>query len=162
MEKIDKYDVINYLNEPITICQEPANCVVESGALESGGTLNFGFGEGKTIKVIGDNLGNLEGGEMSFTVQDLISVDTIIVGDNIYPINNPESTQTIIFKDIDENFKKVEVYHDFIITDIVIPQELKNEKDFAKVREGALRKGKIIRYIDIDGKKIKKEVEFEV
>ncbi len=59
------------------------------------------------------------------------------------------------------DFKKIEVKHSFIITDIVIPPELKNEKDFAKVREGALRKGKIIREVDIDGKKVKKEVEFE-
>lgn len=58
-------------------------------------------------------------------------------------------------------WKKIEIKHDFIITDIVIPPELKNEKDFAKVREGAHRKGKIIRELDIDGKKIKKEVEFE-
>ncbi len=59
------------------------------------------------------------------------------------------------------NFKKVEIKHNFIITDIIIPPELKDEKDFVKVREGALRKGKIIREIDIDGKKIKKEKEFE-
>jgi hypothetical protein len=57
--------------------------------------------------------------------------------------------------------KKIEVKHDFIITDIVVPAELKNEKDFAKVREGALRKGKIIRYLDIDGKKTKKEIGLE-
>lgn len=62
---------------------------------------------------------------------------------------------------VDLNFKKIEVRHDFIITDIVIPPELKNEKDFAIVREKAHRKGKIIRNIDIDGKKLKKEIEFE-
>ena len=39
--------------------------------------------------------------------------------------------------------------------------ELKNESDFAVVREKALRKGKIIRHINIDGNKSKKEVEFE-
>lgn len=61
----------------------------------------------------------------------------------------------------DLNFKKIEVKHDFIINDLIIPDELKNEKDFAKVREGALRKGKIIRYLDIEGKKVMKEVEFE-
>jgi len=56
--------------------------------------------------------------------------------------------------------KKIEIHHDFIISDIVVPESLKNEKDFAKVREGALRKGKIVRYINIDGKKTKKEIEF--
>ncbi|MEK6860021.1 MAG: hypothetical protein AABX54_04370 [Nanoarchaeota archaeon] len=68
--------------------------------------------------------------------------------------------QALLFDNLD-NFKKVEVKHDFIITDIVIPTELKNEKDFAIIREKALRRGKIIRYLDIDGKKEKKEVEFE-
>jgi hypothetical protein len=57
--------------------------------------------------------------------------------------------------------KKLSVHHEFIITDIVVPQELKSEKDFAIIREKALRKGKIVRYITIDDKKIKKEIEFE-
>jgi hypothetical protein len=56
--------------------------------------------------------------------------------------------------------KKLEVKHDFMITEIVIPPELKSEKDFAIIREKSLRKGKIIRYLDIDGNKIKKEIEF--
>jgi hypothetical protein len=38
---------------------------------------------------------------------------------------------------------------------------LKNEKDFSKVREMALRKGVIIRQGKIDGKEIKSELEFE-
>jgi len=58
------------------------------------------------------------------------------------------------------SFKKIEIKHDFIITDIVIPQELKNEKDFAKIREQAQRKGKILRFRDMDGNKDKREVEF--
>jgi hypothetical protein len=56
--------------------------------------------------------------------------------------------------------KKLEVKHDFIITEIVIPEELKSEKDFAVIREKSLRKGKIIRELDIDGKKVKKEIDF--
>ena len=109
LKKDTGYDIINYLNEPITICPSEGECVVESGALESGGTLNFGFGEGKTIKIINQNIGDLTEGAKSFTVLDLPSIKNIIVENNIYPINNPESTQTIIFKDIDENFKKVEI-----------------------------------------------------
>ena len=69
--------------------------------------------------------------------------------------------KALIFDKEAENFKVMEVKHDFIITDIVIPPELKGEKDFEKVREGAHRKGKIIRYLDIDRKKIKKEIDFE-
>ena len=66
----------------------------------------------------------------------------------------------LVFDSEAKGAKKLEVKHSFIITDIVVPPELKNEKDFAKVREGALRKGKIIRELDIDGKKVKKEIEF--
>ena len=59
------------------------------------------------------------------------------------------------------NFKEVEIKHDFIINEIVIPDELKNEKDFAKVREMSRRKGKIIRRINVDDREVVKEVEFE-
>jgi hypothetical protein len=69
--------------------------------------------------------------------------------------------ESLLFDSETKDFKKAEVRHDFIITDIVIPSELKNEKDFAKVREMAHRKGKIVRVIDIDGKKVTKEIEFE-
>ena len=55
----------------------------------------------------------------------------------------------------------MEIKHDFIINEIVIPDELKNEKDFAKIREMSRRKGKIIRNLNIDGKDVKKEIEFE-
>lgn len=58
------------------------------------------------------------------------------------------------------NFKKVEIKHDFIISEIVIPDSLKNEKDFAIVREKSLRKGKIVRYLNIDGTTVKKEAPF--
>ena len=69
--------------------------------------------------------------------------------------------QGLLFDVDPKGFKKVEVRHNFFIQDIVIPPELKNEKDFAIVREKALRKGKIMRSLDVDGKKVKKEVEFE-
>ena len=66
---------------------------------------------------------------------------------------------SLIFDDEARNFKKIEIKHDFIIEDIIMPKT--NEEDFAKIREMAKRKGKIIRYLDIDGKIIKKEIEFE-
>lgn len=70
--------------------------------------------------------------------------------------------EDFVFDDeIKENWKKIEIKHDFLITDIIIPDELKNEKDFAKIRENADRKGKIVREIDIDGKKIRKEIDFQ-
>ncbi|HEB47316.1 MAG TPA: hypothetical protein ENI22_02500 [Candidatus Pacearchaeota archaeon] len=56
--------------------------------------------------------------------------------------------------------KKANIEHKFIIDEIVLPKT--DEEDFAKIRELAKRKGKIIREIDIDGKKSIKEAEFEV
>lgn len=59
------------------------------------------------------------------------------------------------------DFKQAEVVHDFLIKDIIIPNELKKEKDFAKMRELAKRKGVIIRKAKIDEKDIRTELEFE-
>jgi len=55
-------------------------------------------------------------------------------------------------------FKNAEISHDFLIEELILPPE---EKDFAKIRELAKRKGKIIRYGTIDGEKFKREKEFE-
>ncbi|HLD97945.1 MAG TPA: hypothetical protein VI815_01315 [Candidatus Nanoarchaeia archaeon] len=56
------------------------------------------------------------------------------------------------------DFKKVEINHTFIINDIIVP---KLEKDPAKMREMAIRKGKIIREISLDGNISKKESAFQ-
>jgi hypothetical protein len=58
------------------------------------------------------------------------------------------------------DFKDALIAHDLMIESIVVPDELKNEKDFAVVREKSLRKGKIIRRAVIDGEEMKEEVEF--
>ena len=52
--------------------------------------------------------------------------------------------------------KKTVIEHDLIITGIDIP---KNEKDPAKQRELAIRTGKIVRRINVDGKDLNKEYE---
>jgi len=57
-----------------------------------------------------------------------------------------------------DNFKKIEINHDFIINDLILP---KGEEDFVKIREMAKRKGKIIRKILVDDKQLVKEKEFE-
>ncbi len=57
-----------------------------------------------------------------------------------------------------KNFKNAMVNHTFFIEAIVQP---KGETDYAKIREMAKRKGKIVRESDIDGEKIKSEKEFE-
>lgn len=54
--------------------------------------------------------------------------------------------------------KKAKIKHTFLIENIVYPQ---NEKDFEKIRLLSKRKGKIIRNIEVDGKGMKKEVNFE-
>ncbi|MFA6023222.1 MAG: hypothetical protein WC781_03985 [Candidatus Pacearchaeota archaeon] len=57
-----------------------------------------------------------------------------------------------------EDFKKVQISHEFLITDIEIP---KNESDPAKMREMAIRKGKIVRHLNLDGKLITKDILFQ-
>jgi len=56
------------------------------------------------------------------------------------------------------DFKGVEISHDFIIKEIIVPKE---EKDFAIAREMAKRKGTIIRRATIDDVKTAREIEFE-
>ena len=68
-------------------------------------------------------------------------------------------TRAFVFdKEIDlDNVKKAEINNAFVIEDIILP---KNEKDFAKMRELAKRKGKVLRTIKIEGNVIKKEAGF--
>ena len=54
--------------------------------------------------------------------------------------------------------RKCRVSHVFEINEIVMPE---GEKDFAKIREVAKRKGKIIRQVEIDGKVSEEGREFE-
>ncbi len=58
------------------------------------------------------------------------------------------------------DFNKAEIKHDFFINEIIIPEELKNEKDFAIIREKSKRKGKILRHSKIDDVKYEKEYSF--
>jgi len=53
--------------------------------------------------------------------------------------------------------KKAKISHTFIIEGIILPE---GEKDFAKIRELAKRKGRIIRTSEIDGKESREEKEF--
>lgn len=60
-----------------------------------------------------------------------------------------------------DNFKRADVNHIFFINEIIIPSELKNEKDYSVIRERALRKGRIVRKAIIDEKSYNEEAEFE-
>lgn len=62
--------------------------------------------------------------------------------------------------DIKEPFKKAFISHDYLIEDIEIPEEYEN--DFSQARLKGIRKGKIIRKLDIDGTETTKETKFEV
>lgn len=57
--------------------------------------------------------------------------------------------------DVPKDFTKVLITHTFDITDLEIPKEY--EKDFAAARLHAVRKGKLIRKIHLDDKKLVKE-----
>ena len=63
--------------------------------------------------------------------------------------------------------KKISAEHVFVIKEIIIPKEGARpglatlEKDYEKIREMAKRKGKILRIVDVDGKEVRKETEFE-
>ena len=69
---------------------------------------------------------------------------------------NNELGESFIFEKPD--FREANISHIFIITELIIP---KNETDYARIREIAKRKGKIIRDAIIDGKQVKKEFDFE-
>lgn len=56
-----------------------------------------------------------------------------------------------------ENFKCVEITHEFIITNIEIP---KDETDPLLMREKAIREGKVVRRICVDGQEKIKELPF--
>jgi len=71
---------------------------------------------------------------------------------------NQEIAKNLLF-DLPADFKKVFISHDFIINEIIPP---KGETDFAKIRELAKRKGKIVRRVVIDeGSEKVSEAEFE-
>jgi hypothetical protein len=63
------------------------------------------------------------------------------------------------------SFKKVEISHDYIIEEIVVSDELKEDAngDFAKIKEMALRKGILVRKVSVDeGSEEVKEKGFAV
>ena len=70
-----------------------------------------------------------------------------------------EIGQSFVFEK--PEFKNAEINHTFYIEQIVIPDELKSSKDFAKIREESFRKGKILRKALIDEKEMDQEFEFQ-
>lgn len=60
-----------------------------------------------------------------------------------------------------QDFKHAEIKHTFFIDAIIVPDELKTSNDFAKIRENARRKGRVLREVVIDGREMGNEKEFE-
>jgi hypothetical protein len=58
-----------------------------------------------------------------------------------------------------DDFKLAKINHTIFVESIVHPE---GEEDFAKIRELAKRKGKIVRVAVIDEEEMKREIEFEV
>jgi hypothetical protein len=56
-----------------------------------------------------------------------------------------------------DNFKDISIKQTYVIDEIIIPEEFKNNPEEARLN--AKRKGRIIRKIDIDGKTQEKEIE---
>ena len=75
-----------------------------------------------------------------------------------------EIVDSLIFDAEAKSFNNIEIKHNFIIDEIIISDKLKKEcgDDFARIRELAVRKGKIIRKMNIDGNEVVKEKGFEV
>jgi hypothetical protein len=65
--------------------------------------------------------------------------------------------ETFIFEN--PEFKTAKIVHDFIITSIEVPAELKTSEDFALIREKSKRVGKILRKAEINEVKTQKELE---
>ncbi len=61
--------------------------------------------------------------------------------------------------DVDKNFNKLEIKHIINVNEIIIPQDCVN--DPARARIEAIRKGKIIRVLNIDGRSVTHEIKFE-
>jgi len=75
----------------------------------------------------------------------LITTDKDIVRDFVFEV---------------DDFKKVAVNHTFMIEEIVVSDELKKTNDFARIREEAKRKGRILRNATVDEREVKSEKEF--
>lgn len=73
----------------------------------------------------------------------------------------PDSSWAQSFVPGHPHFKEATLNHTYFIEHIVVPDDMKGEKDFAKVREAALRKGKIVQKCTVDGNEEMKDIPFQ-
>lgn len=102
----------------------------------------------------------LKGGDFKLTCKGSLPKPGGALKDNFCSAKLPLKFLDEFNFDFDQDFKQAKIVHELDIQEIIIPEELKN--DFAKARDGALRKGKLIRVIDLDGNEVKKEYPLEV
>lgn len=69
----------------------------------------------------------------------------------------PQLHEEFLF-DMPLDFKKAKITHTYNITSIILPP---GEKDFEQIRLKAKKKGKIVRMVEIAGKTIQQEKDFE-
>jgi len=100
------YDIYNFRNDDITVCSRD-DCDIETGALSTVGELRFDFGGDRTVKIT-DSTGQDVLENLATTPKHVDSIFTLTIEGNIFNFNDP-GYKTIVFKDIDENFKKVEI-----------------------------------------------------
>jgi len=74
--------------------------------------------------------------------------------------DDKELVKSLVFDE--DNYKEVRISHTLMIDEIIVSDELKKEADgdYAKIKEMAKRKGKVVREITVDGVEKKKEKEF--
>ena len=63
-----------------------------------------------------------------------------------------------LFFDVGLNWKEIKVNHVVIVDEIIYPKNVPAEE----MREKSKRKGKIVRIVDVDGREVVREAEFEV
>ena len=74
-----------------------------------------------------------------------------------FTTNDLNFTKEFAF-DVEDNFKNLKINHTFIINDFIIDEKDKNDPALARIN--AKRKGIIERYMNIDEKPVKKEINF--
>ncbi len=83
-----------------------------------------------------------------------------VVKENFCSMTLPPNLIDEFAFDFPHDFKVAKIYHKYVIDEVIIPEEYKD--DPAKIRLEGKRKGKITRYLDIDGKKEERQVDLLV
>lgn len=103
---------------------------------------------------------NVKSDDLKLSVKNSIPKPGGKVKDNFCSATLPLSVLDEFAFDFDNDFSEAKIVNKFVITELIVPKEY--EKDFAKARIMAKRKGKLVRLITVDGKNVEKEYSMEV